>query len=72
MMPNVDKIIAFEEGTLDARGTVELFAGLVRSGLVWSLQGSYGRYAADLIEGGVITPEGEITAHGYALTEEDE
>lgn len=69
-MPDVDKIIAYEDGTLDPRGTVELFASLIRSGMAWTLQGSYGRTATELIEEGLIEPDGEITPHGYALTDD--
>ena len=58
--PDVDKIIAFEAGELDQQQTMEMFAGLIASGLVWSLQGSYGRTARALIEAGLITPEGEL------------
>jgi hypothetical protein len=39
---------------------VELFAFLIRSGLVWTLQGWYGRAALDLIDAGIISSEGEI------------
>ena len=59
--PDVEKIIAFENGELDEDGVLDLFAGLISSGLVWSLQGAYGRTAAALIEGGWITPEGDRT-----------
>lgn len=59
-MPDVDKIIAFENGELDSDGVLDLFAGMIASGLVWSLQGTYGRVANDLIEDGWISPEGEV------------
>ena len=49
-------IIAFESGDLDEEGVRELFQHLVDTGLAWTLQGSYGRAAAALIEAGVITP----------------
>ena len=51
----VDQIIAFESGELNEEQTVELFQGLVDSGLAWSLQGSYGRTAMALIESGMVT-----------------
>lgn len=60
--PDVDKIIAFEQGELDEDGTLELFGGLIASGLVWSLQGSYGRTARALIDGGFISEDGEVLA----------
>lgn len=49
-------IIAFEQGDLNEEETAILFQHLVDTGLAWSLQGYYGRYAADLIEAGVIKP----------------
>lgn len=59
-MPDVDKIIAFENGELANGEVLKLFGSLVQSGLVWQLQGSYGRTARDLIAGGFISPEGEV------------
>jgi hypothetical protein len=60
MMPDVNDVIAWENGELDEEQTVEFFAGLIRSGLVWQLQGVYGRTARDLIEAGLVSPEGEV------------
>lgn len=57
---NVNKIIAYEGGELDERGTVELFAEGIKSGMVWQLQGSYGRTAKSLIEAGYIDESGKI------------
>lgn len=51
-MDQVSKIMAFESGELDFDETVELFQELIDSGLVWQLQGSYGRMANSLIENG--------------------
>jgi hypothetical protein len=58
--PDVGALIEYENGELDARGTVDLFAGLIRSGLAWSLQGHYGRTAAGLIDAGLIDAAGTI------------
>lgn len=58
--PSVDSIIAYELGELDDTDTLGLFAGLVSSGLAWSLQGSYGRQAAYLIDAGYLSEQGEI------------
>ena len=49
-----EKIIAYEEGGLDDDDTVELFQELVDNGMAWTLQGHYGRTAADLIDAGLI------------------
>ena len=51
----VDSIIAFEQGELDQEQVVELFQYLINTGLVWQLQGFYGRTARDLIENGLCT-----------------
>ena len=52
-MDQVDKIIAFEQGDLDEDGIIQLFQELIDSGLVWQLQGSYGRMARALIDEGL-------------------
>lgn len=48
-------IIAYESGELDQDQTIELFQHLVKTGMAWQLQGSYGRTAAALIEAGEIS-----------------
>lgn len=47
-------IIAYENGDLTQEEELELFQSLVTTGLAWSLQGSYGRRARDLLEAGLI------------------
>ena len=49
----IDKIIAYENGELDNDDCIALFQELIDSGLVWTLQGHYGRTATQLIEQGV-------------------
>lgn len=61
-VPNVSKIIAFEEGQLDDNEVIELFGDLVKSGLAWQLQGSYGRMAVALINGGYLAEDGTVLA----------
>lgn len=51
----LDQIMAYEEGSLDDEETLQLFQELINTGLVWNLQGSYGRTARDLIEAGLCT-----------------
>lgn len=55
MMPNVDDIIAYEQGEMDDEQIVDFFQGMINSGVVWQLQGHYGRTAAALIEQGYCT-----------------
>jgi hypothetical protein len=50
----VDWIIQYETGELDEDATVRFFQFLVDTGIAWSLQGSYGRTAAALIEAGYV------------------
>jgi hypothetical protein len=51
-MDQVSAIMAYEDGTLGEDETIALFQELIDSGLVWQLQGSYGRMARDLIAAG--------------------
>jgi hypothetical protein len=51
----VDKIIAYEGGDMSDEETIEFFQELINSGLVWNLQGSYGRTAKQLIDAGLCT-----------------
>ena len=63
----VDLLIAFESGTLGEADTVFFFAGLVKYGLAWTLQGSYGRAAMRMIECDLITPDGDLTAYAQEI-----
>ena len=59
-MDQISKMIAFEQGELNEEDTIQLFQELVDSGLVWKLQGFYGRTAMELIGRGLVMSE-EIT-----------
>ena len=59
-MPDVDKIMAWENGELSADETVEFFGELVKSGMAWTLQGCYGRTAAALIQAGYLSKTGKV------------
>lgn len=53
-MPNIDKLIAYENGEMDEMETAEFFQDGIDRGWVWALQGSYGRMAMALLEAGQI------------------
>jgi len=59
-MPDVGKIMAWENGELSPDATVEFFGELVETGMAWSLQGCYGRMAARLIEAGYLDKTGKV------------
>ena len=54
-----DKIIDFECGHLDEAEILQLFAELIKNGMAWTLQGSYGRTASALIDAGYISEDGK-------------
>lgn len=51
-MDQLDKMISFEQGELSEDETIQLFQELIDSGIVWQLQGFYGRTAKYLIDNG--------------------
>jgi hypothetical protein len=53
-MKLTERLVAYEQGELDANETVKLFQTLIDSGLAWTLQGHYGRTAAALLDAGLI------------------
>jgi hypothetical protein len=57
---DVSAIIAYEQGELSFEGILDLFSELIRTGTAWTLQGSYGRTAAGMIDSGLIDVNGEI------------
>lgn len=63
----VDNIIAYETGQLTDIQTIDFFAELINSGIVWSLQGSYGRAATSLIENGYIDKNGSILRYPVVI-----
>ena len=49
----VESIVKFENGDMSESEVVDFFQEIINSGLVWQLQGFYGRIAEDLIEEGL-------------------
>jgi len=54
------RIIEYEGGGMLFIDTIELFSDLIKTGLVWSLQGSYGRMAMKFIEMKILDEQGNI------------
>lgn len=51
-MPNIDALIAFENGELDDDQVIAFIQDGIDKGWVWALQGFYGRTAKSLIDAG--------------------
>lgn len=51
----IDRLMAYEAGTLTDAETIAFFQDLITSGIVWHLQGSYQHMAEQLLAAGVIT-----------------
>jgi hypothetical protein len=62
----VDKIIAFENGDMDTNQVLEFFGELIKTGLAWNLQGSYGRTAVALIDEGFLDKNGNILNNDFS------
>jgi hypothetical protein len=63
----VSSIMKYEEGEMSSDEVLVLFSELLRCGMAWTLQGSYGRAAQALID------EGYLDYHGVILKDtEDE
>ena len=57
---NLDKHVAFEQGTLTPADMVQLLAEMIRDGSIWTFPGVYGRTAQVFIDQGILGPEGQI------------
>jgi hypothetical protein len=49
---NIDNIVRWESGEMDETEMVEFFQAGIDNGMVWNMQGHYGRTASDLIADG--------------------
>lgn len=67
----LDFIMRFEQGDVTQEETVVGFAELIRTGIVWSLQGFYGRTARNIIDGGLVSREGVVDWDRYNELTED-
>jgi len=56
----VDQMMEYECFMLNDSETLNMFAEMIKSGMVWSLQGHYGRTASSLIEDGWIDRNGNL------------
>jgi hypothetical protein len=57
----IDQIMEFESGMLSDKETIEMFSNMIKDhGIVWRLQGHYGRAASALIQSGWLDKEGNI------------
>ena len=72
----VDLMMVYESGEANINQIIELFADLIKTGMAWTLQGSYGRAAQSFIEREFISEKGvpdwdyiesELVAEGYTL-----
>jgi hypothetical protein len=52
--------MAYEEGDLDDKQTLELFSELIKTGTINGLQGSYHKTANNIINAGYLDSEGNI------------
>jgi len=55
MLNMVGQIIDYEAGEMEEDEMVNFFQELIDNGMVWTLQGHYGRIAAALIDAGMCT-----------------
>lgn len=68
----VGLIMDYESGALGDLEMLEFFGELIISGLVWRLQGHYGRTASALIGQGLIHENGAITDYARDLLSDND
>lgn len=57
---SVNDIISYEMGQMSEKEEIEFFAKIIKSGIVWQLQGNYGVKAKKYIDDNIITKDGDI------------
>ena len=69
---SVGAMMAFEDGSMkDHHELLRLFSYLIKTGMAWTLQGSYGRAAKALIDQGAIARNGDILQDPNDSTKEN-
>jgi hypothetical protein len=58
----LDFMIKWESGETTAEEEIQLFQGLVNSGMAWQLQGAYSRQAQALLNAGLIQSPFQVVA----------
>lgn len=66
----IDKIMDYEDGQMSFGEVISFFSELIKSGLAWKLQGSYGRTAHSMITNGYLTNDGELTSLSKQIVED--
>lgn len=59
-MVDIEQIIRYEAGEITEEEVVELFQNLIDTGIVWTLQGNYGRMAKFLLDEGLCHSKKEL------------
>ena len=57
----LDRLIRYENGEMEEDEVITFFQEMINSGVVWTLQGHYGRVARGLIDYGLCTRPSENT-----------
>lgn len=55
-----DMLVDWENGQISEVDSIKLFSHLIKTGIVWKLQGFYGRAAFNLIDSQVLDKKGNI------------
>lgn len=66
-VPDIDQIMRYEQGDMEDDEVITFFQSLIDSGMAWTLQGSYGRMAQNLIENGYCHAVGDKTAQAEII-----